>query len=313
MSILVLAEHDNSSLKAATLNTVTAARKLGEDVHVLVAGNGQDAAAGAAAAIPGVAKVLRVDAPHLGRPTAENLAEAALAVVAAGNYSHVLAPATSFGKNVAPRIAARLDVAQISDITAVESADTFVRPIYAGNAFATVRSSDLVKVITVRTTAFEPAAATGGNAAIDNVPPPPEVSTSKVVGQELTKSERPELTSARIIVSGGRGMGSADNFKILEALADKLGAAVGASRAAVDSGFMPNEYQVGQTGKIVAPELYIAVGISGAIQHLAGMKDSKVIVAINKDAEAPIFSVANYWLVEDLFKAVPELTKELSS
>jgi electron transfer flavoprotein alpha subunit len=313
MSILVIAEHDNTSLKAATLNTVTAARKLGEDVHVLVAGNGQDAAAGAAAAIPGVAKVLRVDAPHLGRPTAENLAEAALAVVAAGNYSHVLAPATSFGKNVAPRIAARLDVAQISDITAVEAADTFVRPIYAGNAFATVRSSDLVKVITVRTTAFEPAASTGGNAAIDNVPPPPEVSTSKVVGQELTKSERPELTSARIIVSGGRGMASGDNFKMLEALADKLNAAIGASRAAVDAGYVPNDYQVGQTGKIVAPDLYVAVGISGAIQHLAGMKDSKVIVAINKDPEAPIFQIADYGLVGDLFEIIPALTAELSS
>ena len=313
MSILVIAEHDNASLKAATLNTVTASCRLGEDVHVLVAGNGQDAAAGAAASIPGVAKVLRVDAPYLRQPTAENLAAAALAVIAAGNYSHVLAPATSFGKNVAPRIAARLDVAQISDITAVESADTFVRPIYAGNAFATVRSSDPVKVITVRTTAFEPAAATGGNAAIENVPPPAEVSTSKVIGQELTKSERPELTSARIIVSGGRGMASGDNFKMLEALADKLNAAIGASRAAVDAGYVPNDYQVGQTGKIVAPDLYVAVGISGAIQHLAGMKDSKVIVAINKDPEAPIFQIADYGLVGDLFEIIPALTAELSS
>ena len=311
MSILVIAEHDNASLKAATLNTVTASRKLGEDVHVLVAGNGQDAAAGAAAAISGVAKVLKVDAPYLGQPTAENLAAVALAVIAAGNYSHVLAPATSFGKNVAPRIAAKLDVAQISDITAVESADTFVRPIYAGNAFATVRSSDPVKVITVRTTAFEPAAATGGNAAIENVPPPPEVSTSKVIGQELTKSERPELTSARIVVSGGRGMASGDNFKMLEALADKLNAAIGASRAAVDAGYVPNDYQVGQTGKIVAPDLYVAVGISGAIQHLAGMKDSKTIVAINKDEEAPIFQVADYGIVGDLFQLVPELTQAL--
>ena len=311
MSILVIAEHDNSSLKAATLNTVTAARKLGEDVHVLVAGHGQDAPTGAAAAIPGIAKVLRVDAPYLGQPTAENLAAAALAVIAAGNYSHVLAPATSFGKNVAPRIAAKLDVAQISDIISVESADTFVRPIYAGNAFATVRSSDPVKVITVRTTAFEPAAATGGNAALENVPPPPEVSTSKVTGQELTKSERPELTSARIIISGGRGMASGDNFKMLEALADKLNAAIGASRAAVDAGYVPNDYQVGQTGKIVAPDLYVAVGISGAIQHLAGMKDSKVIVAINKDEDAPIFQVADYGLVADLFQAVPELTQAL--
>jgi electron transfer flavoprotein alpha subunit len=313
MSILVIAEHDNTSLKAATLNAVTAARKLGEDVHVLVAGKGLDAAAGAAAAIPGVAKVLRVDAPHLEHPTAENLAAAALAVLAAGNYSHVLAPATSFGKNVAPRIAAKLDVAQISDITAIESTDTFVRPIYAGNAFATVRSSDPVKVITVRTTAFEPAATTGGNAAIENVAPPPEVSTSRVVSQELTKSERPELTSARIIVSGGRGMASGENFKMLEALADKLNAAIGASRAAVDAGYVPNDYQVGQTGKIVAPDLYVAVGISGAIQHLAGMKDSKVIVAINKDPEAPIFQIADYGLVGDLFEIIPALTTELSS
>jgi electron transfer flavoprotein alpha subunit len=313
MSILVIAEHDNASLKASTLNTVTAARELGEDVHVLVVGNAVDAAARAAAAIPGIANVLRVDAPHLGQPTAENLAAAALAVIAAGNYSHVLAPATSFGKNVAPRIAAKLDVAQISDIMSVESADTFVRPIYAGNAFATVRSSDPVKVITVRTTAFEPAAATGGNAALENVPPPPEVSTSKVIGQELTKSERPELTSARIIISGGRGMASGDNFKMLEALADKLNAAIGASRAAVDAGYVPNDYQVGQTGKIVAPDLYVAVGISGAIQHLAGMKDSKVIVAINKDPEAPIFQIADYGLVGDLFEIIPALTAELSS
>jgi electron transfer flavoprotein alpha subunit len=313
MSILVIAEHDNTAPKAATLNAVTAARKLGEDVHVLVAGKGLDAAAGAAAAIPGVAKVLRVDAPHLEHPTAENLAAAALAVLAAGNYSHVLAPATSFGKNVAPRIAAKLDVAQISDITAIESTDTFVRPIYAGNAFATVRSSDPVKVITVRTTAFEPAATTGGNAAIENVAPPPEVSTSRVVSQELTKSERPELTSARIIVSGGRGMASGENFKMLEALADKLNAAIGASRAAVDAGYVPNDYQVGQTGKIVAPDLYVAVGISGAIQHLAGMKDSKVIVAINKDPEAPIFQIADYGLVGDLFEIIPALTTELSS
>ena len=311
MSILVIAEHDNSSLKAATLNTVTAARKLGDDVHLLVAGSAVDAVAGAAAAIPGVAKVLRIDAPHLRQPTAENLAAAALAVIAAGSYTHVLAPATSFGKNVAPRIAAKLDVAQISDITAVESADTFVRPIYAGNAFATVRSSDPIKVITVRTTAFEAAAATGGNAAIENLAPSPEVSTSKVVDQELTKSERPELTSARIIVSGGRGMASGENFKMLEALADKLNAAIGASRAAVDAGYVPNDYQVGQTGKIVAPDLYVAVGISGAIQHLAGMKDSKVIVAINKDEEAPIFQIADYALVADLFKAIPEFVELL--
>ena len=313
MSILVIAEHDNSSLKAATLNTVAAASKLGGDVHVLVAGSGADQAAAAVAAVPGVTKVLRVDAPHLGQPTAENLAGAALAVVAAGNYSHVLAPATSFGKNVAPRIAAKLDVAQISDITAVESADTFVRPIYAGNAFATVRSSDPVKVITVRTTAFEPAVASGGGAVIENVAPPAEVKTSKVVDQELTKSERPELTSARIIVSGGRGMASGENFKMLEALADKLNAAIGASRAAVDAGYVPNDYQVGQTGKIVAPDLYVAVGISGAIQHIAGMKGSRVIVAINKDPEAPIFQIADYGLVGDLFEIIPALTAELSS
>ena len=313
MSILVIAEHDNASLKPATLNVVTAARKLGGDIHVLVAGNTADAAATAAAAIPGVAQVLRADAPHLRQPTAENLTAVAVAVIAGGSYSHVLAPATSFGKNVAPRLAAKLDVAQISDITAIESADTFVRPIYAGNAFATVRSSDPVKVITVRTTAFEPAAASGGNASIENVPPPPDVGTSKVVGQELTKSERPELTSARVVVSGGRGMASGENFKMLEALADKLNAAIGASRAAVDAGYVPNDYQVGQTGKIVAPDLYVAVGISGAIQHLAGMKDSKVIVAINKDPEAPIFQIADYGLVGDLFEIIPALTAELSS
>ena len=313
MSILVIAEHDNASLKAATLHAVTAARKLGGDVHVLVAGSAVDTAAGAAAAIPGIAKILRVDAPHLDQPTAEDLTAAVLAVVGAGGYSHVLAPATSFGKNIMPRIAAKLDVAQISDITGIESADTFVRPIYAGNAFATVRSSDSVKVITIRTTAFEAAPSTGGKASIESVQAPPDVTTSKVVSQELTKSERPELTSARVIVSGGRGMASGENFKMLEALADRLNAAIGASRAAVDAGYVPNDYQVGQTGKIVAPDLYVAVGISGAIQHLAGMKDSKVIVAINKDPEAPIFQIADYGLVGDLFEIVPALTAELSS
>lgn len=313
MSVLVVAEHDNASLKTATLHAITAARALGEDIHVLVIGQSLAGAAGAAAAVPGVVKVLRAEAPWLARPTAENVAATALATIAAGTYSHILAAATSFGKNVLPRIAARLDVAQISDITAVESADTFVRPIYAGNAFATVRSSDAVKVITVRTTAFDAAPSSGGSATVENVPAPPEVTTSRVTAQALTKSERPELTSARVVVSGGRGMGNGENFKLLEALADKLHAAIGASRAAVDAGYVPNDYQVGQTGKIVAPDLYVAIGISGAIQHLAGMKDSKVIVAINKDAEAPIFQIADYGLVGDLFEIVPALTAELSS
>ena len=313
MSVLVIAEHDNASLKSATLHTIAAAVKLDGDVHVLIAGDTLDGASAAAAAIPNVAKVLRVNAPHLARPTAENLAAAALQVIAAGDYTHVLAPATSFGKNVAPRIAAKLDVAQISDIIAIEAPDTFVRPIYAGNAFATVRSADAIKVVTVRTTAFDAVAVTGGSATIEDVLAPPEITSSRVVGQELTKSERPELTSARIVVSGGRGMASGDNFKMLEALADKLHAALGASRAAVDAGYVPNDYQVGQTGKIVAPDLYVAVGISGAIQHLAGMKDSKVIVAINKDAEAPIFQIADYGLVGDLFEIIPALTAELSS
>jgi len=313
MSILVVAEHDNGSLKSATLHTITAARGLGDDIHVMVAGEDAKAAVAAAAAVPGVAKVLSVSAAYLRQPTAENAAAAALAVVARGGYSHVLAPATSFGKNMAPRVAAKLDVAQISDITGIEAPDTFVRPIYAGNAFATVRSTDPVKVVTVRATAFDAAPASGGSAAIEEIPAAPEVATSKVVGQELTKSERPELTSARIVVSGGRGMGSGENFRLLEALADKLNAAIGASRAAVDAGYVPNDYQVGQTGKIVAPDLYVAVGISGAIQHLAGMKDSKVIVAINKDAEAPIFQIADYGLVGDLFEIVPALTRELSA
>ena len=311
MAVLVIAEHDNASLKAATRNAVTAAVGLGGPVDVLVAGSAPDGAASAAASVAGVARVLKASAPWLASATAENIAATALAAIASGSYTHVLAAATSFGKNVAPRIAAKLDVAQISDIVAIEDADTFVRPIYAGNAFATVRSSDGIKVITVRGTAFDAAPATGGTATIVDTPAAPEVATSKVVGQELTRSERPELTAARVVVSGGRGMASGENFRLLEALADKLHAAIGASRAAVDAGFVPNDYQVGQTGKIVAPDLYIAVGISGAIQHLAGMKDSKVIVAINKDAEAPIFQIADYGLVGDLFEIVPEFTREL--
>jgi len=313
MTALVIAEHDNAALKSATLHTIGAAQQLGGDVHVLVAGHPADAVAKAAASIPNVAKVLRADAAHLAQTTAENVAAVALQVIGSGGYAHVLAPATSFGKNVAPRIAAKLDVAQISDITAIESPDTFVRPIYAGNAFATVQSADAIKVITVRATGFDAVAASGGDATIEDVAVPAEIASSKVVGQELTKSERPELTSARVVVSGGRGMASGDNFKLLEALADKLNAAIGASRAAVDAGYVPNDYQVGQTGKIVAPDLYVAVGISGAIQHLAGMKDSKVIVAINKDAEAPIFQIADYGLVGDLFEIIPALTAELSS
>ncbi|MBI2312179.1 MAG: electron transfer flavoprotein subunit alpha/FixB family protein [Betaproteobacteria bacterium] len=309
MSVLVIAEHDNSALRPATLNAVTAAAQLGGEVHVLVAGSGCGAAAGAAATVAGVAKVRTADAPHYKEQLAENLA--ALVVSLASGYSHILAPATTFGKNFLPRVAALLDVAQISDIVSVVSADTFVRPIYAGNAMATVQSKDAIKVITVRTTAFDAAAAGGGGGAVEAVGAAADAGVSKLLGQELTKSDRPELTAARIIVSGGRGMGSGENFKLLEALADKLGAAIGASRAAVDAGFVPNDYQVGQTGKIVAPELYIAVGISGAIQHLAGMKDSKVIVAINKDMEAPIFQVADYGLVADLFQAVPELTAAL--
>ena len=308
MSVLVIAEHDGKALKSGVTNTITAAAKLDADVHVLVAGKEAGTAAQAAAKVAGVKKVRVTEAAHYDGSAAENLA--ALVVGIAKEYSHILAPASSYGKNVAPRIAASLDVQQISDISGVLATDTFVRPTYAGNAMATVQSIDGIKVITVRGTAFDPAGEQGA-APIETLPPGPDLGLTQYKGSELSKSERPELTAARIIVSGGRGMGSAENFKILEQLADKLGAAVGASRAAVDSGFMPNDYQVGQTGKIVAPELYIAVGISGAIQHLAGMKDSKVIVAINKDAEAPIFSIANYWLVEDLFKAVPEMTKEL--
>jgi electron transfer flavoprotein alpha subunit len=309
MSVLVLAEHDNASLKAATLNTVSAAARIGGEVAVLVAGSGCAAAAKAAASISGVKKVLVADAPHYKEQLAENLA--ALVVGLAGGYTHVLAPATSFGKNVAPRVAALLDVAQVSDIVEVKSADTFVRPIYAGNALATVQSADKVKVITVRTTGFDAAPASGGSAAVESIAAAAETGLSSLVGRALTKSERPELTSAKVIVSGGRGMGSGENFKLLEPLADKLHAAMGASRAAVDAGFVPNDWQVGQTGKIVAPDLYIAVGISGAIQHLAGMKDSRVIVAINKDEEAPIFQVADYGIVGDLFQIVPELVKEL--
>jgi electron transfer flavoprotein alpha subunit len=310
MAILVIAEHDNAALKAATLNTVAAAQKLGGEIHMLVAGHNARGAADAAARVAGVAKVLLADAPQLGEGLAENVEATALAI--AREYTHIVLPATAYGKNVAPRLAAKLDVAQLSDITAVVSADTFERPIYAGNAIATVQSADPIKVITVRGTAFDPVAADGGSApvqAIDAAPAAPGVS---FVGRELTKLERPELTSAQIIVSGGRGLGSGEHYtQVLGPLADKLGAALGASRAAVDAGYVPNDYQVGQTGKIVAPQLYIAVGISGAIQHVAGMKDSKVIVAINKDPEAPIFSIADYGLVGDLFTLVPELVNAL--
>ena len=313
MAILVIAEHDNAMLNAATLNTLSAARDiaahLAAEIHVLVAGGGCAAVAEAAARQAGVAKVRISDAAQYRDQSAENVA--ALVVANAEGYSHILAAATSSGKNMLPRVAALLDVAQISEIVAVESADTFVRPIYAGNALATVKSADAVKVISVRTTGFE-AGGEGGAAAIEAVAPGADSGLSRLVGRELSKSERPELAAARIIVSGGRGMGSGENYhKVLEPLADKLNAALGASRAAVDAGFVPNDYQVGQTGKIVAPDLYIAVGISGAIQHLAGMKDSKVIVAINRDADAPIFQVADYGLVADLFQAVPELVAEL--
>ncbi|HEY9100545.1 electron transfer flavoprotein subunit alpha/FixB family protein [Chitinimonas sp.] len=310
MTILVIAEHDNATLKSSTLNTVTAATKLGGDVHVLVAGHNALAAAQAAAKVAGVAKVLLADGAHLGHGLAENLTP--LVVGLAKDYSHVLAPATTYGKNLLPRVAALLDVAQISDVIGIEGADTFVRPIYAGNVIATVRSADAIKVLTVRTTAFD-AAAEGGAAAVENITAGNDVGQSSFVSQELTKSSRPELGAAKVIVSGGRALGSSEQFHgVLEPLADKLGAAIGASRAAVDAGYAPNDYQVGQTGKIVAPQLYIAIGISGAIQHLAGMKDSKVIVAINKDEEAPIFQVADYGLVADLFTAVPELISELN-
>ncbi|AOY91367.1 electron transfer flavoprotein subunit alpha [Cupriavidus sp. USMAA2-4] len=310
MTALVIAEHDNQTIKAATLNTVTAAAQCGGDVHVLVAGSNAAAAAAAAAKIAGVTKVLLADAPYFGDGLAENVAEQALAI--ANDYSHILAPATPYGKNILPRVAAKLDVAQISEISKVDAPDTFERPIYAGNAIATVKSADKVKVITVRGTAFDAAAAEGGSAAVESLPAVADAGVSQFVSREVAKSDRPELTAAKIVVSGGRGVGSGENYtKVLTPLADKLGAALGASRAAVDAGFVPNDYQVGQTGKIVAPQLYIAVGISGAIQHLAGMKDSKVIVAINKDPEAPIFSVADYGLVGDLNTVVPELVAAL--
>jgi electron transfer flavoprotein alpha subunit len=307
MMILVIAEHDSVSIKAATLNTVAAARNIGGDVHVLVAGSTAQVAADAAAKIAGVSRVLLADAPQLEAGLAENVEATVISI--AKDYTHILAPATAYGKNIAPRIAAKLDVAQISDITAVISADTFERPIYAGNAIATVQSADPIKVITVRTTGFDAVGAEGGGASVEKIEAAADTGLSHFVSREVTKLDRPELTSAKIIVSGGRGLGNGENYtKVLEPLADKLNAALGASRAAVDAGFVPNAYQVGQTGKIVAPQLYIAVGISGAIQHLAGMKDSKVIVAINKDPEAPIFSVADYGLVGDLFDMVPELT-----
>ena len=312
MTALVIAEHDHASLKPATLNTITAAKACGGDVHVLVAGADAGEAAKAAAQVAGVAKVLVADGPALANDLAENVTAQVLALQSAGNYSHILFAATAGGKNVAPRVAAKLDMAQISDITKVNSPDTFERPIYAGSAIATVQSSDPVKVITVRITGFDAAPTTGGSAALENVAAVADSGKSAFIGREMTKNERPELTAAKIIVSGGRALGSSEKFQeVMIPLADKLGAAVGASRAAVDAGYAPNDWQVGQTGKIVAPQLYIAVGISGAIQHLAGMKDSKVIVAINKDEEAPIFSVADYGLVADLFTAVPELVKAL--
>ena len=311
MAALVIAEHDNHVLKGPTLNTIAAATQCSSEVDVLVAGSGVDAVAQLVSQIPGVRKVIQIDVPYLADQLAEPLAAQILSI--AKNYTHLLAPATANGKNVMPRVAAKLDVAQFSDITKVVSEDTFERPIYAGNAIATVQSSDPIKVITVRTTGFDPVALTGGSADIEKMTAQADGGKSSFVGRELNQSDRPELTSARIIVSGGRGLGSSEKYQELIApLADKLGAALGASRAAVDAGYVPNDYQVGQTGKIVAPDLYIAVGISGAIQHLAGMKDSKVIVAINKDPDAPIFSVADYGLVADLFTAVPELTKAIS-
>ena len=313
MSILVIAEHDNAELKPATLNTVTAAQQIaqhsGDSIDLLIMGENCTGVAETAAKIAGIGKVLVADNAALAAQLPENVAP--LLVELAKNYSHVLAPATTFGKNIMPRVAALLDVSQISDISAVESADTFERPIYAGNALALVQSSDSIKIITVRTTKFDAAAAEGGSAAIETIDGGADAGLSSFQGVDAVKSERPELTTARIVVSGGRGMGSGENFQLIEAVADKLNAAVGASRAAVDAGYVPNDYQVGQTGKVVAPDLYVAVGISGAIQHLAGMKDSKVIVAINKDEEAPIFQVADYGLVADLFQALPELAEEL--
>lgn len=309
MSILIIAEHDNTSIKAATYNAVTAAARIAGEIDVLVAGSGCSALADQAAKVTGVSRVLLVDAPHYADQSVENMA--ALVVANAAHYSHILAPATASGKSLMPRVAALLDVAQISDVVAVDSPDTFVRPIYAGSVLATVQSSDAVKVLTIRTTAFV-AAGEDGIAAIERIPAVPDLTQSELVSRELTQSARPELTAAKVVVSGGRGLGSGENFKqMLEPLADKLGAALGASRAAVDAGFVPNDLQVGQTGKIVAPDLYFAVGLSGAIQHLAGMKDSRVIVAINKDAEAPIFQVADYGLVGDLFEVVPALTAAL--
>ena len=310
MTTLVIAEHDNHALKGGTLNTVSAAAAIGGDVHVLIAGNSAAEAAQAASQIAGVSKVIHADAAYLDHGLAENVAAQVLTI--ASSYSHILFAATAAGKNIAPRVAAKLDVGQISDITKVVSPDTFERPIYAGNAIATVQSADKVKVITVRTTGFDPAAATGGSAAIETATAIADSGKSQFMGSEIAKNDRPELTAAKIIVSGGRALGSSDKFnEVLTPLADKLGAALGASRAAVDAGYAPNDWQVGQTGKIVAPQLYIAAGISGAIQHLAGMKDSKVIVAINKDPEAPIFAIADYGLEADLFTAVPELVKAL--
>ena len=309
MTALVVAEHDNASIKGPTLNAVTAAAKAAGDVHMLIVGHNAAGAAQAAAKIGGVSKILVADGPQFADGLAEPVAAQVLAV--AGNYTHVLAPATAYGKNIMPRVAAKLDSAQISEISSVESADTFTRPIYAGNAIATVQSDDKVKVITVRPTSFDAAPADGGSASVENLTPVTASDASRFVGRDIAKSDRPELQGAKVVISGGRGMGSAENFKLLEPLADKLNAAMGASRAAVDAGYAPNDWQVGQTGKVVAPGLYIAVGISGAIQHLAGMKDSKVIVAINKDPEAPIFSVADYGLVGDLFEVIPQLVKEL--
>ncbi len=309
MSILVVAEHDNAQLSGATLNVIAAANKLSDDIHVLVAGANAKSVADQAAQAASVSKVLLADGAALENALAENLAAQVLAI--ADSYEYILFAATASGKNVAPRVAAKLDVAQISDIISVESADTFVRPIYAGNALATVQTVDSKKVITVRTTGFDPVSASGGNATVESIDAVSDSGKSSFVSRELAKSDRPDLASAKVVVSGGRALGSAENFKLLDALADKLGAALGASRAAVDAGYAPNDWQVGQTGKIVAPQLYIAIGISGAIQHLAGMKDSKVIVAINKDAEAPIFGIADYGLVADLFDAVPELTAAL--
>ncbi len=309
---LVVAEHDNAGIRPATLNTVTAATQLGGEVHVLVAGSGAGGAATAAAAVAGVTKVLHADGEQFAHGGAESMAAQVLALATSGGYSHILFAATASGKNIAPRVAAKLDVGQISDITKIDSPDVFERPIYAGNAIATVQSLDAVKVITVRTTGFDPAVATGGSAAVETLAAEVDPGKSTFMGSEIAKNDRPELTSAKIIVSGGRALGSSEKFnEVLTPLADKLGAALGASRAAVDAGYAPNDWQVGQTGKIVAPQLYVAIGISGAIQHLAGMKDSKVIVAINKDAEAPIFSVADYGLEQDLFTAVPELVAAL--